>query len=555
MCSVMLFLFGMAVLHSGCGGSKKVVDGSGKRYERAPLVETSEEVLKLEVMMVDAKMKQELGKEHEARRIYRSILQTDPHCSAAAYELSRIMASDGMSDSALHYARQAVADGGDVVWYALHLAGLYAATNQPALSVKCWESIVKQHPDVLDYYYELSNAYLRNNDAKGAIGALNRVERQVGITEPVSLQKAKLWRALGQEGKALEEIEALANAMPHESQYNSMLAESYMASGAYDKAKQYYDRALEANPNDSYAHLSLAEYYKAKGQPRKAYEELKAGFQTSDLSTTNQLQILTRFYNSEEFYGIHSRYAFELLDIIMKQSDDSTTYAAFYGDVLMRQNQFEAASRQFALALSKDSSKYEIWEALLISELQSDADTHRLQSDARRAADLFPLHPLPLYVQAVLAYDAKDYDKAIALASRCEMMGFEKGYLEAETYLLLARCHVNKKDPRCLDYFEKYLKLVPHDIDALNSYAYQLALAGKALGTAEEISKATLKSQPDNPYFLDTYAWILHLLGRDKEALPYIERAIKNMVNHDTKGTPEIDAEILFHYDEIKKGM
>lgn len=532
------------LLLTGCGSSKEATKGDGKRYQRTPLVETTEEALKREVMMIDAKMKQELGKEREAQRIYHAILQADPHCSAAAYELSRLMASNGMNDSAIYYARQAVAEGGDVVWYAIHLAGLYAATNQPALCVKSWEGIVKQHPDVLDYYYELSNACLRNNDAKGAIAALNRVEKRVGITEAVSMQKAKLWNAIGQEGKALEEIKALADAMPHESQYNSLLAESYMSNGEYDKAKQYYDRALEANPDDSYAHLSLAEYYKAKGQPRKAYEELKAGFQTSDLSTTNQLQLLTNFYSSEEFYGIHSRYAFELLDIIMKQSDDSTTYAAFYGDVLMRQKQYEAASRQFALALSKDSSKYEIWEALLVSELQGGVDSVRLQHDAERAAALFPLHPLPLYVQAVIAYDTKDYDKSIALATRCEQMGFDKGYLEAETYMLLAECFVRTKDSRCLEYYEKYLKLVPNDVNALNSYAYQLALAGKSLGAAEEISKSTLKAQPDNPYFLDTYAWILHVQGRDKEALPYIEKAIRLM--------KAPDEEMMQHYGAIK---
>lgn len=543
--AAMLAFLGMAVLLTGCSGSKETVRDGGKRYQRAPIKETSEETLKLETMMIDAKMKQELDLEESAMAIYRMILKQRPDHSAASYELSRLLANRGMSDSAIVYARQAVANGGDNVWYSLYLANLYRYTNQYDQSIKIWESILKSRPDNPDYYYELANDYLHSNDAKGALSTLNRLEKRIGVTEEVSVQKIKIWRALGREDKATEEIKKLADAMPHEGQYNGMLAESYMANKEYDKAKEYYDRVLASNPNDDYIHFSLAEYYKAKGQQRKAFEELKNGFETSTLSSTNQLQILTNFYTSDEFYGIHAPYAFELLDIIMKRSDDSITFAAFYGDVLMRQKKYDAARHQFALALTKDSAKYEIWEALLISELQSNADSSLLQRDAERAAKLFPLHPLPYYIQAVNAYDAKDYNKAITLATRCEQMGFDKGYLEAETYMLLAECYTRMKDNRSLDYFEKYLKLMPTDINAMNSYAYQLALAGKALGTAEDISKSTLKAQPDNPYFLDTYAWILHLQGRDKEALPYIEKAIRLM--------QPADEEIMRHYEEIKK--
>ena len=41
------------------------------------------------------------------------------------------------------------------------------------------------------------------------------------------------------------------------------------------------------------------------------------------------------------------------------------------------------------------------------------------------------------------------------------------------------------------------------------------------------MSRRTIEAEPDNANSLDTYAWILHLLGRDAEARPYLERAVK----------------------------
>ena len=59
-------------------------------------------------------------------------------------------------------------------------------------------------------------------------------------------------------------------------------------------------------------------------------------------------------------------------------------------------------------------------------------------------------------------------------------------------------------------------------------------------------SRTTIMRDPTNPIYLDTYAWIMHLLGDCEPALFYIKRAIEH-------STEEIDKEIQQHYKEIKK--
>lgn len=537
----------LLVLAVGCSGTRQAAaDKAPGRYERRPIVERNDEQLKTETMMIDAKMLEQTGQADGAAQRYGEVLSREPRNAAAMYELSRLVAMQGMADSAIALARRSVeADRGNV-WYALHLATLYRLTNRQKEYIDAWKGIVAMKPDVLDYYYELSNAYLMTNDYKNAIATLNRVEQKVGVTEPVSVQKAKLWTAMGRNDKAMAEYEALVAAMPNEVRYSGILAESYMAAGKYDKAKQCYDRIVAADPDDEYIHISLAEYYKTVGEPRKAYEELRIGMAQKNLSTTNKLQILTNFYTNEEFYGIYSKYTYDLLEVAMRCSDDSVTFAAFYGDILMRQRKYADAAHQFALYLTRDSSRYEVWEALLVSELSAYTDTAALGRDARRASALFPLHLLPYYAQAVVEHDNGRYERAIELGRRCEQIGFDKGYLEAETYSLLAECYNRLDDTACYAYYERVLKLQPNDANILNSYAYRLAVDGRRLDEAEQMSRRSLKAEPDNPFFLDTYAWILHRQGRDDEARPYIEKAIQR-----EKG--EVSDEVKEHYEAIMK--
>lgn len=536
---------GVAVI-VGCGSSKKAAQKGTKRYERKPIVETTDERLKSEAMMIDAKMRSEMGNPEEAMKLLRSLLEREPMCHAAEYELSRLMQAKGMTDSAIVYGVRAANGDEKNVWYQLHLAALYQETRRSNELVKTWERIVAHHTEVIEYYYELSNAHLLAGDGKGAIAALNRVEKMVGVTQPVSLQKAKIWTRMNRDDKALQEMEALAKAMPQDNELNGTLADSYMQAGQYDKAKEYYDRLLANNPDDEYVHISLAEYYKATGQPRKAYEELKKGMMQKKLSTANKIKVLTNFYSSEEFYGSLSAYTFDLLEVAMRESDDSTSFAAFYGDVLMRQKKYKEAAHQFEVSLKADSSKYEIWEALLISELSGEVDTAKLASHAQRASKLFPLHPLPYYIEAIVEHDKNNLDRAIELATRCERMGFDKGYLEIETYSLLASCYNRKDDERCEEYYKRILTIKPDDIQTLNSYAYRLAVTGKELEKAEEMSRRTLKAEPENPYYLDTYGWILHMMGRNEEALKYIERSMER---------DEESEEVKEHLDAIKKSL
>ncbi len=77
----------------------------------------------------------------------------------------------------------------------------------------------------------------------------------------------------------------------------------------------------------------------------------------------------------------------------------------------------------------------------------------------------------------------------------------------------------------------------------LNNYAYYLSEEGRKLKKAYAMSKKTVEAEPDNATYLDTFGWILHLMGKDLEAKPFFKHAM-------LYGGKD-SAVILDHYAEV----
>ena len=91
--------------------------------------------------------------------------------------------------------------------------------------------------------------------------------------------------------------------------------------------------------------------------------------------------------------------------------------------------------------------------------------------------------------------------------------------------------------------YEEALKLDPTNVSLMNNYAYFLAVEGKDLDKAEQMSAKAVNAAPNNATFLDTYAWVYFKKGDYGLALIYIEYALKN---DDSE-----NAELLEHYGDI----
>lgn len=92
------------------------------------------------------------------------------------------------------------------------------------------------------------------------------------------------------------------------------------------------------------------------------------------------------------------------------------------------------------------------------------------------------------------------------------------------------------------EHYEKVLAIDPYDVSTLNNYAYYLSLEEDSLDYAEEMGTRLLDIEPNNPTYLDTYAWILYKQGKFTQAQIYIDKTLEAADKED------YDSAVLFDH-------
>ena len=103
--------------------------------------------------------------------------------------------------------------------------------------------------------------------------------------------------------------------------------------------------------------------------------------------------------------------------------------------------------------------------------------------------------------------------------------------------------HKKGRDQEAFAAYDSCLLHKPDNYGCLNNYAYYLSLNRTDLQKAEQMSYRTIKAEPTNATFLDTYAWILFQQERYAEAAIYMEQTLQN------DSTPSAD--VLEHAGDI----
>ena len=102
--------------------------------------------------------------------------------------------------------------------------------------------------------------------------------------------------------------------------------------------------------------------------------------------------------------------------------------------------------------------------------------------------------------------------------------------------------------------YDSTLIFDPENIAVLNNYAYYLSVENRDLKRALEMSARTLEAEPLNATYLDTYAWILFKMKKYKEALGYMEKALRYL-DRDNPEIYEHYGDVLYMCGEKEKAL
>ena len=530
-----------AVIMSSCKTSQKVAD---KAPENSGIPELPDDKKKeFEYMFVEALKQKMIGNQQRAVSLLSSCLEIDPNSSAAMFELANIHVANNDFTSASLLLEKAISINSSNKWYKLLLARIYSQTGKHAESAVLYDQLLRIEPENQEFLYMKALMLASAKKYDESIRTLNELEKKTGINEHITLMKEQVFIEAGKSQEAMAEIRKLIDYNPQEPRYYGLLADSYLDQGDKENALRYYNKILEMDPDNGYVHFSLANYYRAEGNTEKSFDHTLQGFTSREVDLETKLQLYLLHSGSRDELRFSDEQVEHLIRVLTEVHPEDFRVYTVFAEYLIRNKRFTEAREQLIGVTNLGVNDYMVWEQILYldNELQ---DWQGLYDHTLTVIELFPNQPQFYFFHAVACVQLSKAEEAIAIADEGLMyvvdnpgMSGQLTFIKGESYYKL-----NRLD-EAFSYFDEALQLDPENFIALNNFAYYLSLAERDLEKAERMSARVVEKFPDNPTYLDTYAWVLFKKQNYSLAKFYMETALKNGGNENPT--------LLDHYGDI----
>ena len=450
-----------------------------------------------------------------------------PSSSVAKYEIAGILTAGEDYNGALQLAREAVAGNPDNMWYKILLANILQKKAMIEEACNVYADIIAKYPNKEEFYLIEAELYISVEKWQKAIEVFDRYEQQNGITEPVSIEKIKLYTKLDDVKKASNELLKLIRKFPDKSEYLSLLAELYFNYNQDKKGLQILDRILKAEPDNGFVHFYLADYYRSKKELKEADRHTKEALVSDKIENGYKIQYILKLILNPDTTLTSDSQLDNYMNLLMQKYSDDLSVRALHSDFLKKDHKLAEARNELEYILSKDKNNYLIWEELLLM-CNEMGDTTCMYRHGIEAIKYFPEQPLPYALSGIALMMQKQFAEALPLFEKGVELTDDKPELRSQFYSYLADCYYNLDSvERAFKMFDEVLKINPNHIMVLNNYAYYLSLRNERLALAEKMSSQAVAMESDNATYLDTYAWVLYKRGEYSQARYYIKLAIE----------------------------
>ncbi|MCQ2142448.1 MAG: tetratricopeptide repeat protein [Bacteroidales bacterium] len=477
-------------------------------------------------------------------KMCRSLIGSCPDNDAAYFYMGMSQIATGDKDGAEENLSRAVELDPSNFWYRYRLAQYYAYTSRPELTTAMYEDLIKDFPKKTDLYYELIDLYMRGKRTEEALEVLDKIETLYGKSE---MSVRSRYALLLDGGKQDEGLALLRDFADEESSAWAFSVLGDAAAMDYDDstALACYGKAMAVEPEYAPALIGRAEIYRTTRQYTLFFEDLDSFAKVEEVNIkakTDYFQNLVKALDARTVKNYKPQIDLIYDDLVATHPQDSLcliTAGLYY---------YKIGENERSKALLKENADLYPDEVKNVGPylevLYYTEDWETLGKEALARYEAHPSEPSYLSLAILSAYGKKDYEGLLELHKRQlkDFPGDRKMSLEAlsgmgDAYHLLGN---QSSAYKC---YKQALKKDPGYAPVLNNYAYYLSEEGKKLRKACTMSRKTVEAEPDNATYLDTYGWLLHLLGRDEEAKPQFKHAMLYGGNE--------SAVILDHYAEV----
>ena len=528
----MVFLLLCAGLLGACGTATGGLAGTHKPSQGQPMGQavnlTAEEQRKFDYYFLES-VRLKMQREYDAAyELLQHCLDINPESAAALYEQAQYCLMLKKPEQGQSSLEKAVRNAPDNFWYSQGLVSLYVQRNEQEKAAALLEDMAARFPGKLDPLYGLLDIYNRQGNYDKVIDVLNRLESKSGKSEQLSMEKFRIYVQKKDMESAFREMESLVEEYPMELRYKVILGDVYLQNGKKDQAYAIYQSVLAEEPDNAMVMYSLASYYEETGQTELYRKQLDALLMNRKVSSATKAGVMRQLIAQNEREGRDSTAVIRLFDRILQQEQEDAQVPMLYA--------------QYLLSKGMDEACRPVLQQVLDIEPTHTAARMTLLGDAVRKNDYAEIirlceagveaNPdrLEFYFYLAIAYNSENRtDDALATCRKAlqHVTKDSKKEIVSDFYSIIGDAyHTKCQMEQAYAAYDSALIYNPMNIPALNNYAYYLSLERRDLDKAEEMSYKTIKAEPNNATYLDTYAWILFEKGNYAEARIYIDNAM-----------------------------
>ncbi|MBI3861351.1 MAG: tetratricopeptide repeat protein [Planctomycetia bacterium] len=446
---------------------------------------------------------------------------------------------------------------------------LKAKKTDLALSAFRTAAELKKGKPQTNLSYNLAQVYLQAGQPAEALDELQKyisAQRQSKGRAAYELL-AEILAKLDKSSDLVPRLESAAENDSRNTDLQYFLADQYAAAGRLDDAETLYKKTLESAV-DVQGYLGLAAVYRRQGRVESLLEALaKAWTEAGEL---------THFAAELKAISADPKLVESLLKLaagVLAEQPPKVEFASAYilANVAGEAKQTEIAEKLYRLLLAARKEKAE----LIYRELGMHFVKNRQFADAGRiyleAADdddlsdsrpqnllmatqplalagktkealeainaaqaIIPNNPMLRYQEAWVYSYSHQYDEAIEKLEKV-IADFPQPIPQVREIVrqaqhTLSNVHVQRGDNRKgEEILEEIYKEDPDDEQVNNDLGYLYADQGKNLEQAESMIRKAVTAKPENGAYLDSMGWVLFKREKFEEALPWLEKAVKNL--------------------------
>ena len=411
------------------------------------------------------------------------------------------------------------------------LGQIYIGMGKFPKAIETYEKIYANTRDRDDVLNILIQLYDRQKDYDNMLRTIDRLESLEGSSEEITLARMRVLALKGDKEAELAELKSLSEKHPNDMNYHVMMGNWLLQNDRADEALKEYDYVLKMEPDNLMAQMSMLDYYRNVGEDSLANDLQEKMLINEDTPINSKMTLMRKVVADNEQEGGDSTQVLDLFHRILakpqKTTDMHELYAAYMTLKKMPQDSINQALRD-ALEIAPDNA------GVRLELIQAEWGKKNFDEVIRlsRAAQEYNPDEMAFYYFMGLAHFQKDErDEALNSFQRGVAQINESSNKEivSDFYAIMGDIlHEKGREKEAYAAYDSCLQWKPDNIGCLNNYAYYLSEQGKDLQRAEQMSYRTIKAEPQNSTYLDTYAWILFMQERYEESKLYIDQAVQN---------------------------